>query len=327
MTRRSLPLFLILNALVTFGVVALFNAVVSSQPSQPTARAAPLVVVVTATLDPSQPPPVTVVVVTATGQAGSAPSTANLGVPTLDPSLLPPPVATQPGGEVAAANTPDGAVPGAVGTDANGCPTYTLQAGDFPGKIANQFGVSLGDLLRANNLTEADATRLQIGQVLVIPAAGCALIPTETPTLTPTRVVLPTQPATVTLAPTAADAELEIVQIINAGDVTSEGVEIRNSTSDVINIEGWTLTDGKDNTFTFPNFQMFGGRRVIVYTRAGGNTPVALFWGLSRAVWTDPGGKLTIRDADGEVKIEVPLSRFLRGGSPPATVSTPTTAP
>jgi LysM repeat protein len=320
-------LFLILNALVTAGVVALFNAVVSSQPSQPTPRTAPLVVVVTATLDPSQPPPVTVVVVTATGQAGGAAPGTNLGVPTLDPSLLPPPIATQPGGEAAAGTPPDGSVPGAVGTDANGCPTYTLQAGDFPGKIANQFGVSLGDLLRANNLTEADATRLQIGQVLVIPVAGCALIPTETLTLTPTRVVLPTQPPTVTLAPTAAEAALEIVQIINAGDVTSEGVEIRNSTSDVINIEGWTLSDGAGNTFTFPNFQMFGGRRVIVYTRAGGNTPVALFWGLSRAVWTNPGGTLTIRDADGKVRVQAPLTTYLRGGAPPAPVNTPTTAP
>jgi murein DD-endopeptidase MepM/ murein hydrolase activator NlpD len=48
--------------------------------------------------------------------------------------------------------------------------TYTVQRGDIPASIARRFGISVNGLLAANNIT--DPTRLQIGQVLVIPTPG-----------------------------------------------------------------------------------------------------------------------------------------------------------
>jgi LysM repeat protein len=50
--------------------------------------------------------------------------------------------------------------------------TYTLQAGDTPGEIAERFGISVDALLAANNLSREDARRLQTGQVLIIPGAN-----------------------------------------------------------------------------------------------------------------------------------------------------------
>ena len=47
--------------------------------------------------------------------------------------------------------------------------TYTVQAGDTLRGIAAQFNVSVPDLLRANNLTPAQADSLRPGQVLTIP--------------------------------------------------------------------------------------------------------------------------------------------------------------
>jgi LysM repeat protein len=219
------------------------------------------------------------------------------GVPTLDPSLLPPSQNTPSGTEAAGIS-----VVTAAATSESGCPTYTIKQGDIAGNIATTFGVSLADLMQANNLTERDLTRLQIGQVLIIPVSGCGLA-TATPTVTPTPFVVPTLPPTVTLVPTAAKTQVEIVQVISPGDITTEGIEIRNVSGGVIQMQGWTITDAGEHTFTFPpEYRMFPGGRVTVYSRAGTNTPIVLYWGQSRPVWTDPALEITILDSKGEVQ-------------------------
>ncbi len=47
---------------------------------------------------------------------------------------------------------------------------YVVKAGDTPSVIARRLGVSLDDLMRVNNIR--DATQLQVGQRLIIPASG-----------------------------------------------------------------------------------------------------------------------------------------------------------
>lgn len=49
---------------------------------------------------------------------------------------------------------------------------YIVKSGDTPEKIARRAGVRLSALMEANNLTEAEARRLRIGQKLTIPEAG-----------------------------------------------------------------------------------------------------------------------------------------------------------
>ncbi len=70
---------------------------------------------------------------------------------------------------------------------------YTIRAGDTIGAIARRFGISQEELLRANNLSPRDVTRLQIGDVIVLPG-----ILQATPTPTPTEVVTETPSATPT---------------------------------------------------------------------------------------------------------------------------------
>lgn len=69
--------------------------------------------------------------------------------------------------------------------------TYTIRAGDTIGAIANRFGIPLEELLRANDLTPRDVTRLQIGDVIVLPGLLQA-----TPTPAPTPAVTETASAT-----------------------------------------------------------------------------------------------------------------------------------
>jgi LysM repeat protein len=310
MSRRALLTFVVLNVIVTFATVAIIINVWTRVSPQPTPRAnvSPLVVEVTkivfitTTPDPNQN--------TNPGSVGATPLSSPVGdsgaptpvvglsgVPTLDPSLLPPNQNTPSGTEAVGIS-----VVTAAATSEGGCPTYTIKQGDIAGNVATTFGVSLADLMQANNLTERDLTRLQIGQVLIIPANGCGLA-TATPSITPTPFVVPTLPPTVTLVPTAAKTQVEIVQVISPGDITTEGIEIRNVSGGVIQMQGWTITDSNERTFTFPpEYRMFPGGRVTVYSRAGTNTPIVLYWGQSRPVWTDPALEITILDSKGEVQ-------------------------
>jgi hypothetical protein len=170
-------------------------------------------------------------------------------------------------------------------------------------------------------LTEETSTSLQVGDILIVPLEGCPLEaqaagaePTDTPegeatveAGTEDLTVSPSPSPTITLAPTAADAQIEIVEVVGAGDVTAEAVRIRNlgNTTDVTD---WTLSDAQGNVFTFPQQLLFSNSELTVYTREGQKTPVALFWGRDAAVWGEAGDVLTLRDADGQVQASLRLS-------------------
>ncbi len=53
--------------------------------------------------------------------------------------------------------------------------TYVVRKGDNIPKIARRLHVKAADLMAANNITEATASKLQVGQKLVIPGKGAAV--------------------------------------------------------------------------------------------------------------------------------------------------------
>ena len=46
---------------------------------------------------------------------------------------------------------------------------YVVKAGDYPAKIAGKLGVSISDLLKANNMTAEESKKIRIGQRLLVP--------------------------------------------------------------------------------------------------------------------------------------------------------------
>jgi hypothetical protein len=278
-------------------------------------------VIITATPDPRYTPPVVTVVVTSsqplvqipTDIAGQAAGTQSAIRPTL--------VLT--GSELEL----DESAAGTATALPQNCIIHTIVEGDTPFGVAVQYDIDGFLLLQANGLTEETATGLQIGDTLIIPLEGCNveslpsfLAPTpeagvETATPTPGsgtgtpgdeeteeagNTLTPSPSPTITLAPTAANAQIVIVGVEKAGDVTAEGVRIRN-TGNTVNATGWTLTDLNDNVYTFGELLIFSNTEVTIYTRAGQNTPIALFWGLDRAVWqTDD--VITLADSRGQVQ-------------------------
>lgn len=217
------------------------------------------------------------------------------------------------------------------------CILHTIAAGDTPFGIAQQYGANGFTIMQVNNLDDRSATRLQIGDVLIVPLEGCPLdqLPNYRPQsqivsadiTTPQAAATgaeateeaspagtPAPNATITLAPTAANAQVVISSINRAGDITAEGITIRN-TGATVNLTGWTLRDAEGNTYTFREFILFSNAEVTVFTRAGQNTPVALYWGRDTAVWGDPGDVAILRDARDNVQANTRVSTLIELGN------------
>jgi hypothetical protein len=272
-------------------------------------------VLITATANPSVQPMVTII--TATPQPGSigalptgviddVDAQATLpAAPTIDPDLL----------------DADSVLQATVTALPDGCILHVLAEGEFPGLVAETYDVSVVDLMEINGLDEETARFLDIGDVLIVPLETCPLTPEQVASVTnveansvedspdveataeTTAEVTdePTVAPTSTLPPTAVNAQVEIGRVIRAGDITAEGLEIRN-TGGVVNLTGWTLEDSAGNVYTFPTLQLFTNGLVTVYTRRGTNTPIVLYWGRSTAVWGEAGDTVTLRDDDGAVQ-------------------------
>lgn len=202
----------------------------------------------------------------------------------------------------------------------DGCLTHVVGDGDTMFGLADEYGVNPFVMLEVNGMTEETAF-LNIGDELIVPIEGCPIeqiivsqVSTEddegeeaveateeiTAEVTESANTTPTVTPTITLAPTAVDSEIEIVGIVRAGDVTAEGVRIRNN-GRVTTITGWTLSDADGNSYTFPEQMLFSNAELTLYSRTGQDVPVSRFWGLESAVW-QAGDVVTLTDTDGDVQ-------------------------
>lgn len=321
--------------LVLAGLLIIAGCDALNQPSEPRQRTELITVeiIITATTDPDATPNVIVVTATpdrtqvaipddivpaeATDEAGNPRSVAQ-AESTADPDA-----ATSADAEATddlAAQLPEG------------CIVHTVAEGEAPFLIAEQYEADPFLLLSVNGLTEETSLQLQIGDELIVPLDDCPVeqLPnfsaleeatpevtaevteeiteeatpelSPTPSATPTPEISPTPSVTptVTLAPTSENAQVEIVSVLSPGDVTAEGVRIRNNGS-MVDVTGWTLTDVDGNEYTFPDQLIFSSSELTVYTRVGEDTPVARFWGEDEAIW-QPGDVVTLRDEAGDVQ-------------------------
>jgi LysM repeat protein len=339
MRRRSSFLFILVNIFVSLGVVLVVIALLNQNRSQQ-ADTVPVVVtvpvVITATPNPSAGPTIIIITPTLPPNFVQLPTeliselqtqgvVTNSSLPSLD---------TTPGAPAAQIADASTALP-------QNCIVVTLEAGDTPSGFALEYGVTTADILAVNGLSEDDASFLQIGQTLVIPLEGCPLTapslaatqtsavlpsatpvtptptpsntsaftatPTATPSATSTVSATPTatftasSTPTATLPPTAVNAQVAITRIIDAGNITAEGVEIRNN-GPVIDLSGWTLRDAEGNAYIFPNERrLFQGGSLTVFTRVGDDTPIALYWDRQQAAYTS-GEAVTLADREGRAQ-------------------------
>jgi len=173
--------------------------------------------------------------------------------------------------------------------------THVVQAGETLGRIAQLYGVTIEDLVRANSLSNPNV--LDVGQTLIIPLGGFE--PTATPT--PQIATVPPLP-TATRDPNQPAPQLVIREVRTPGVLESEAVVIANAGGPV-DLAGWILRDESGRSYTFPALTLFAGGLVNLRTTAGQNTASELFWGQPQAVWaagrqvllTDPSGVIVAR--------------------------------
>jgi LysM repeat protein len=158
---------------------------------------------------------------------------------------------------------------------------YQVSEGETLGEIALAFNIPVEDLLALNGLT--DPHSIGAGTTIFLPVPE-----NENADSTPS------QEAT----STANTGQVEIVGVFGAGDLASERVQIRGLGQDSLSLTGWRLRDEGGNEYVFPQITLFGNGAVDVYSSAGVDTVVSLYWRSRQAVWS-PGETATLIDEQG----------------------------
>jgi hypothetical protein len=105
---------------------------------------------------------------------------------------------------------------------------------------------------------------------------------------------------TSSLAPTGTSI-FSIVNVIGAGDLLKEEVDLEYTGTGIFCMSGWQMSDQTGERYTFPKyFQFYSGGVVIkIYSRAGTDTPLELFWGLQSSIWRS-GSTVRLLDSQGK---------------------------
>ena len=149
---------------------------------------------------------------------------------------------------------------------------HQVQAGETFDSIAEQYNMSVEELVAVNGFARPQP--LGAGEVLRIPVH-------------PKGTVI-------------------IDSVIGAGDLATERVLLKHRGEGELSLVGWRLEVESGETFIFPQFPqmtLFGGGAVNVYSKAGVDTVVDLYWGLEYPLWHS-GATLTLRDTQGNIRDE-----------------------
>ena len=84
-----------------------------------------------------------------------------------------------------------------------------------------------------------------------------------------------------------------------------EYVTVENTGDSALDLAGWTVSDEKDHTYSFPDgFALEPGATVTLHTGSGTDTDSALYWGSDAAIWNNDGDTIVVTGDGGETVIE-----------------------
>jgi LysM repeat protein len=171
---------------------------------------------------------------------------------------------------------------------------YQVSAGETLGEIALDFDMTVDQLLDLNGLTDPDS--IGTGTTIFVPVQD----PSESEgegELAGSEIDGNTEESN----PPVSNDQVEIVAVFGAQDLTSERVQIRGRGDMTLSLTGWRLLDDDGNVYIFPQITLFGSGAVDVYSTAGVDTVVALYWNSGKAVW-ETGETVTLTDDAGKIQ-------------------------
>ncbi len=91
-----------------------------------------------------------------------------------------------------------------------------------------------------------------------------------------------------------------ITNVIGTGDLQKEEVELKYLGITQFCMNGWQILDEDGHRFDFPEYFQFysNGAEVKIFSRAGTNTPLELFWGQGKSLWSS-GEQVRLLDSQG----------------------------
>jgi hypothetical protein len=162
---------------------------------------------------------------------------------------------------------------------------YTVKTGDTLGKIAEQFGVSVDELVAINNITDPDW--LEPGMQLIIPARrGSSQPVSSNPTVTPQEGEAFPWP--------------RIESVVSPGNLFLEAVRITNPGANAV-LTGWRLRAPSGAEYVFGEFSLVAQGAVLIHTTEGIDTSIDLYWNLKEILW-HTGDEVLLLDALGNLR-------------------------
>ncbi len=94
-----------------------------------------------------------------------------------------------------------------------------------------------------------------------------------------------------------------ITNSMGLGDLQKEEMDVEYTGIGSFCMNGWQLSVGSGEKFSFPSYFQFysGGVTIKIYSRAGTNTPLELYWGLDSSILRS-GSTVSLLDSHGEVQ-------------------------
>ena len=162
--------------------------------------------------------------------------------------------------------------------------TYTVQAGDSLGAIAETFGIGPGVLASANGIVNPDL--ITPGQILVIPSPDAV---DEGSAWT-------------------ATADSFAIEVLHAGTYASEVIVIVNVGDRPVSLANWTVSTSLDEEYRFDAMAPLSpGDSIRLMSRAGTDTAYDKFWGRTPRAWTI-GTTITFANASGAQVVLLEIS-------------------